>query len=407
MNNPILLVDDEEGIRKILGISLADSGYDVLTASSGEEALRVFKTERPPIVLTDIKMPGMDGIELLRRIKEEQPDAEVIMITGHGDLELAIKSLQFEAADFITKPINDDALEIALKRARERIWMKTRLREYTEELEHLVYEKTRKLLEAERLAAIGQTVATLAHAIKNIIGGLNGGIFVVEKGMELGREEYLSQGWEMVKGNVEKIKNLALDLLSYAKEREPNFDWVNPNKIATDLHGLMLQRSRECQIELILDLDESLPEILQEPDAIHCCLLNLIGNAFDACMDVEQAGRRKEVVIRTARAEGGGIEYQVIDSGCGMDKDIRDKIFRSFFSTKGTRGTGLGLMITHKIVREHGGEISFESEKGEGAKFIIRLPAGNSRPSPEAGATSSCDIRPDSPIIQKKGESHG
>lgn len=304
MNNPILLVDDEEGIRKILGISLADSGYDVLTASSGEEALRVFKTERPPIVLTDIKMPGMDGIELLRRIKEEQPDAEVIMITGHGDLELAIKSLQFEAADFITKPINDDALEIALKRARERIWMKTRLREYTEELEHLVYEKTRKLLEAERLAAIGQTVATLAHAIKNIIGGLNGGIFVVEKGMELGREEYLSQGWEMVKGNVEKIKNLALDLLSYAKEREPNFDWVNPNKIATDLHGLMLQRSSECQINLILDLDESLPEIRQDQDAIHCCLLNLICNAFDACMDVEHVGGRKEVVIRTARAKG-------------------------------------------------------------------------------------------------------
>jgi len=406
MNNPILLVDDEEGIRKILSITLADSGYDVLTASSGEEALSVFKTEHPPIILTDIKMPGMDGIELLRRIKEEQPDAEVIMITGHGDLELAIKSLQFEAADFITKPINDDALEIALKRARERICMKAKLREYTEELEHLVYEKTRKLLDAERLAAIGQTVATLAHAIKNIIGGLKGGIYVVEKGMELGKEEYLSQGWEMVKGNVEKIKNLALDLLGYAKEREPNYDWVNPNKIVTDLHKLMLQRSRECQISLRLDIDESLPEILLDQDAIHCCLLNLISNAFDACVDVEHTGGRKEVVIRTARVEGGGIEYQVIDSGCGMDIDTRDKIFRSFFSTKGTRGTGLGLMITQKIVREHGGEISFESEKGKGAKFIIRLPAKNCLPIPEAGATSSRNVAHGGPITQKKGESH-
>jgi signal transduction histidine kinase len=297
-------------------------------------------------------------------------------------------------------------LEIALKRAKERIWMKAKLREYTEELEHLVYEKTRKLLEAERLAAIGQTVAGLAHTIKNIIGGLKGGIYVVEKGMELGKDEYLCQGWEIVKGNVEKIKNLALDLLSYAKEREPNYDWVNPNKIVTELHALMLQRSEECQINLILDLDETLPAILQEPDAIHCCLLNLISNAFDACMDVEHSGRRKEVVIRTARAEGGGIEYQVIDSGCGMDKDIKDKIFRSFFSTKGTRGTGLGLMITQKIVREHGGEMSFESEKGEGSKFIIRLPARNSLPIPESGATGSCDVRHGGPVIQEKGESH-
>ncbi len=115
--NPILIVDDEEGIRKVLGITLADSGYDVLTASSGEEALGIFRNASPPMVLTDIKMPGMDGIELLRRIKEEKPDAEVIMITGHGDLELAIKSLRFEASDFITKPINDDALEIALKKS--------------------------------------------------------------------------------------------------------------------------------------------------------------------------------------------------------------------------------------------------------------------------------------------------
>jgi signal transduction histidine kinase len=320
-------------------------------------------------------MPGMDGIELLRRIKEEKSDAEVIMITGHGDLKLAIKSLQFEASDFITKPINDDALEIALKRAQERIWMKAKLREYTEGLERLVDEKTRKLLEAERLAAVGQTVATLAHAIKNIIGGLKGGIYVFEKGMELDKEQYLLQGWEMVKGNVEKIKNLALDLLNYAREREPDCKRIDPNQIARDLYGLMLAQSREWGINLVLDLDETLPEILLDPEGIHCCLLNLVGNAFDACMDVEHAGGLKEVIIRTARAEEGGVEYGVIDSGCGMDEDVKDKIFRSFFSTKGTRGTGLGLMITQKIVREHGGDVKVESEKGKGTRFAIKLAA--------------------------------
>ena len=127
-----------------------------------------------------------------------------------------------------------------------------------------------------------------------------------------------------------------------------------------------------------------MPEILLDPEGIHCCLLNLVGNAFDACMDVERLGGPKEVIIRTEEDEGGGVEYEVIDTGCGMDEDVKDKIFRSFFSTKGTRGTGLGLMITQKVVREHGGDIKVESEKGKGTGFAIRLPA---HPGTEQGIT--------------------
>jgi DNA-binding NtrC family response regulator len=121
MEKSILLVDDEEGIRKVLGIALADLGYTVHPAENGVDALRIFKDEQPPIVLTDIKMPEMDGIELLRRLKKLSPDTEVIMITGHGDIDLAIKSVKYEATDFVTKPINDQVLEIALNRAQERI----------------------------------------------------------------------------------------------------------------------------------------------------------------------------------------------------------------------------------------------------------------------------------------------
>ena len=213
MTQKILLVDDEEGIRKVLDISLSDSGFKVFTAESGKEALDIFRKMRPPIVLTDIKMPGMDGIELLQKIKEESPDTEVIMITGHGDMKLAIRSLKYDATDFITKPINDDALEIALKRANEKITLRAKLKEYTENLELLVEEKTKKLLETERLAAIGQTVGGLAHAIKNIAGGLTGGAFVLEKGIDLHNEKYLHEGWEMVQGNLARIKGMALDVL--------------------------------------------------------------------------------------------------------------------------------------------------------------------------------------------------
>ena len=128
------------------------------------------------------------------------------MITGHGEMGLAIKSLKFEATDFITKPIHPDTLEIALKRAEDRISLRRQLREYTENLEEMVAEKTRKLIDAERLAAVGQTVAGLSHAIKNIASGLGSGAFVLEKGIELEEKKYLNQGWQMVKNNVDKRK---------------------------------------------------------------------------------------------------------------------------------------------------------------------------------------------------------
>ena len=174
MDKKLLLVDDEEGIRKVLGIALSDAGYTVFSAQNGEEALEIFRKENPPIVLTDIKMPGMDGIELLQKIKHENPDTEVIMITGHGDMDLAIKSLKYQAIDFVTKPINDDVLEIALGRAHEKIGMRQQLREYTENLEALVSEKSAKLIEVERQVAVGQAVEGLSSAMRDIAGDLEG-----------------------------------------------------------------------------------------------------------------------------------------------------------------------------------------------------------------------------------------
>ena len=142
MVEEILVVDDELVIRESLHGWLRKSGYQVFTAENGEEALSILQEKRPKIVLADIRMPGMDGIELLQRIKTVSPDTQVIMISAYGDMELAVKSLQFEAADFVTKPFDDEVLDVALKRARERISLKSQVREYTENLEQLVQEKT-------------------------------------------------------------------------------------------------------------------------------------------------------------------------------------------------------------------------------------------------------------------------
>jgi len=374
MEKSILLVDDEAGIRKVLGISLTDMGYHVMAAANGREALGIFKKIGPAIVLTDIKMPEMDGIELLRRIKAHNPDTEVIMMTGHGDMDLAVKSVKYEATDFVTKPINDDILEIALQRAQERITLRRQLNEYTQNLEQLVREKTKKLVEAERLAAVGQTVTDLSHAIKNIAGGLKGGAFVLEKGIELNHQQYLMQGWEMIKGNVDKITNLSLDLLNYAKGTELKYQLADPNQPAREVVDLMATLAREQGIGLEAELDRNLKPFFFDPELIHRCLLNLVANAIDACKSEQPDNQIKKIAVRCRQRQGWGVEYQVVDNGSGMKNEVKNKIFQRFFSTKGSAGTGIGLMATKKIIDAHQGVIVVKSKEAVGSEFIIRLP---------------------------------
>ncbi len=374
MKKTVLLVDDEKDICDVLGISLSDLGYEVFTAQSGAEALKILSKVNPPIVLTDIRMPFMDGIELLREIKHNKPDTEVIMLTGHGDMDLAIKSLKLEATDFITKPIKNDVLEIALKRALERFSMRQQLREYTENLEGLVREKTAKLVTAERMAAVGETIAGLSHAIKNIAGGLEGGTFVLEKGIELDNKQYIHQGWEAVRVNFEKIRELSVDLLNYAKFTDLSYSLSDPNQPAKEVVELLRPRADEHGIDLKIDLSPDLQAVWLDPVAIHHCLLNLVTNAMEATLSDDPASQPKKVLLMTTKPEGWGVEYRVEDNGCGIEKEAREKIFSSFFSTKGATGTGIGLMITKKIIDDHGGVIEFESKKGAGTKFVIRLP---------------------------------
>lgn len=373
MSDTILLVDDEAGIRHVLGISLADRGYEVLTAVDAQQALALFEKEHPPIVLTDIKMPGMDGIDLLKALKRLDPDTEVIMITGHGDVNLAIKSLKYEATDFITKPIDEDILDVALKRATERITMRAQLRAYTENLEKLVAEKSRRLVQAERLAAMGETIAGLAHAIKNIAGGLRGGAFVVEQGISLDNARYLQQGWQMVKGNVERIQQLSLDLLNIAKPGGAKFQFIDPNIPLRQVHELMQPQAEQYGIQLKLVPAQGLAPVEMDPEGIHRCLLNLVSNAIDACTR-PAASSQIPLVEMWLKKDPDGVAYGVSDNGEGMEPAIQKKLFQAFTTTKGSRGTGIGLMLVRKIVEAHNGGIDVASEPGKGSRFRIRLP---------------------------------
>ena len=369
MEDKILLVDDEEGIRKVLSITLSDAGYRVFVAENGREALRIFKTESPPIVLTDIKMPGMDGIELLKNIKRENPDTEVIMITGHGDMDLAIESLKHEATDFITKPINDDIMEIALKKAHDNIIIRGKLREYTHNLESLLREKSAL---QDRLSSLGLRISSISHGIKGMLTGLDGGMYLLESGLGKKNEDQTKEGWEIVKQMVDRIRKMVLDILFYAKERELKTEKVDVLNFARDVASVVEPKIAEKQIEFIRDFSKSPGEFEIDPGFVRSALVNILENAADAC--IKDKSKKPRKIIFEVKQDKNDIVFDVRDTGIGMDSNAKEKVFDLFFSSKGSKGTGLGLFISNKIIGQHGGSIEVDSEPGHGSHFCIRLP---------------------------------
>jgi signal transduction histidine kinase len=235
--------------------------------------------------------------------------------------------------------------------------MRRKIRAYTENLETLVDE-----------------ILGLSHTIKAVAGGLEGGSFVLEKGIELDHKEYVHQGWDMLRTSVERIKDLSLGLLNFTKPSVLDYQLCDPNKPAKEVFEIVKSRAEQHGIHLKLDLAQDLKAFFLDPEGIHRCLLNLVTNAIEAVIDEDLSDRRKKVVLKTERVHGWGVEYRVLDSGYGIEEEAKENIFKSLFTTKGTTGTGVGLMITKKIIDAHNGTIEFESAKGAGTKFIIRLP---------------------------------
>jgi signal transduction histidine kinase len=244
------------------------------------------------------------------------------------------------------------------------------------------------MVNAERLAAVGQTVAALAHDLKNILHNLQFGGQMLEQALADKDETFLQKGWRIIRANQGKIHDLVMNMLSYCKEREPCIEATDLNALVREVAELALPRAREKGIQLkLVRPDDSLPLVPCDPDAIHRALLNILGNALDAVEEVEGprvlVGVAREKVIDPAK--GAWVRIVVQDNGPGIPADRMADIFRPFVSTKGEKGTGLGLAVSRKILREHGGEVVVQSEEGKGSTFGLRLPLR----SPLAGDLSS------------------
>jgi len=365
----ILIVDDNVDTVELLTKRFHAEGYDTSEAYDGEQALQQVVEYQPDIILLDIMMPKIDGYEVSKRLKsyDNTKHIPIIMLSAKARVPDKIKGLDLGADDYIVKPF--DYRELS---QRVKYWVTVKVE--VEERLTKIRELEKELIQSERLAAVGQTVASLAHYVKNILFGLKGGVYLVNEALKEDETDSLKDGWDLVESNMGRISGLVLDLLEYSRERKPEYEKCFPNEIADDVCKLTQESAKEYSIEIIKDFDPSMGEAVMDPKGIHRCLLNLVSNAIDACIYDSNEEKKWVVQVRTLLEDDGTVRFEVSDNGCGMDEETKKKLFTSFFTTKEGRGTGLGLLNTQKIVQEHGGTMTVNSQPGEGSTFTIRLP---------------------------------
>ncbi|MCA9087961.1 MAG: FHA domain-containing protein [Planctomycetaceae bacterium] len=226
------------------------------------------------------------------------------------------------------------------------------------------------LVESERLGAMGQTIATMSHHIKNILQGVRGGGYLVDMGLNQQDDPLVRKGWGIVERNLDRIYNLVMDMLQFSKERQPAPKRTDLNALIHDVCELVSSRAEAAGLKIELELDGSLPSSMFDPEGMHRALLNIITNAVDAIDGIPQP----RVVIRSGLDHPDQLWVEVEDNGPGVPEEELPKLFELFASTKGSRGTGLGLAVSRKILTEHGGDIVVENSPGTGAKFRLYWP---------------------------------
>lgn len=224
-------------------------------------------------------------------------------------------------------------------------------------------------IRSERLATIGETVAGLSHCIKNILNGLKGGAYIINKNLLSDNLGKINSGWNIVQKNIEKITSLTLDMLQYSKNRKPEYEVVKISELIAEVTELLSERFKQKEIQLNLQFDENISEVEIDPKGIYRCLLNLVSN----CVDAFDSNDANLITIKT-EYDSDNFKIYIEDNGCGISEDNLKNLFNKFFSTKGSGGTGLGLLVTKKIIEEHDGSLIVESKENVSTTVIIILP---------------------------------
>jgi signal transduction histidine kinase len=358
----ILVVDDEAVIRDLCMRAL--KGYRLLQAGSGEAALALFDKGGIDVILTDVMMPGIDGIELLKKIKEKEPTIVVIVMTGFAEKDVILNALKADADDFIAKPLN----LLQLKTAVEKALVKKELKDEIATLKSL------DRLKSNFLSTISHKFRTPITAISLFLQNLATGVFSPD-------DPEFRMNVRLVSDESAYLERLVADLLVFSRMMDSGEALrLEPVSLTKMIHRIIAE-SREIAvkpaIEAVLDLHNA-PQIIADAEKIAFALKQVIDNAY------KFSGEEAEVCI-SLRGDGGNVVVSVIDNGCGISAEEIPKIFEKFyqidpFNTGQVRGFGLGLYYAREFIRMHGGSIVVESAVGRGTKVVISLPLQAQQP---------------------------
>jgi signal transduction histidine kinase len=379
MENRVLVVDDEKEIRVFLDKALSRfGGFHVELAESGEEALRKLEKEPFDLVLTDLKMPKMDGIQLIAQIAKSKPETLTIMMTGHGTIDSALEAMKRGASDYLTKPINLEEMMLRLRKVMEERQRFISLKDYAAGLEKTNQELRRiDSIKSEFVSVASHELRTPLAAIKNAVQLMLSG----ETGeINKDQEKFLS----MAERNINRLTNILNDLLNLSRIESGKIELKFKNIELKDIIELAASSLRPHadgkSIQIEVEIPEQLPTVYADQDKIEQILTNLIGNAVKFTPDGGKILIAAEPFPHDKQGgDGKMIAISVKDTGVGIPAEHLEAIFEKFHQVEGSlhrsvSGTGLGLAITKGLVEAHQGKIWAESEVEKGSTFIFTLP---------------------------------
>ncbi len=386
VSTTIVVIDDEPEICRLVATLLTERGYLVSTTDTATEGLAMVKRCQPDMVLMDYMLPDQDGVTLLKELKSLSPDCSVIICTGGGSEEIAVKLMKAGASEYLLKPFNPSifaeridgvrrlrSIELAnraLQQERERLlheieaWnreLQSRVREKSEALQHAQSE----IAQTEKLAALGYLAAGMAHEIRNPLNSISLFTQLLSQGIDDSEsQDYLDK----ILKEVDRIDGIIRRLVEAANRRRSAAQEVRVEQVIKESLAIFTPQVEARQITVAFDYPDLLPSIKADPTELEQIFTNLFQNAL------EEMGKGGCLTIGLNTSENN-IEIRVSDSGGGISPEDRDAIFKPFFSTK-SRGTGIGLPVAQRIARLYRGELSVEQSSAAGTTFLVKLPAG-------------------------------
>ncbi|KMY67643.1 hypothetical protein AAU61_06955 [Desulfocarbo indianensis] len=378
----LLLVDDERDFLESLARRLSLRGYNVHTAENGPDALAALDATPIDVAVLDVRMPGMDGVTLLKELKRRHGEVEVLILTGHADLEASLQGMQHGLFDYLTKPVDIDRLtakiEAALARAKGRA--ASQVRTFSQKMKE-------RMASADRLAVVGTMAASIVHEINNPLAVINestGYLQTVVGKAELPPDlkAKLEMALAKTAAAVDRAKVISRRLLSFARRSDSVAKLVDFQDLAGEVLDLTHKPAEHAKVRVSVRMETGQAKSWLDPYPLRQVLLNLVSNAIQA----QDGGGEVEIAI------AGGentVVMAVRDQGPGIPPENMERIFEPFFTTKPEEiGTGLGLPVSRSIVEELGGRLEVESTLGEGTVFKVILPRNKPPADQSAGEES-------------------